>query len=113
MATAAQVQEELESWNDAEHGYRNVGSALYDELFCWREGEVKSFDIASGTVTLVENHGGGEGDGEERWIVIKVGDQFFEYSGYYSSWDGTEWDNELREVEPYTVEVTKYREKKD
>ncbi|UDL16815.1 hypothetical protein SEA_ATUIN_149 [Arthrobacter phage Atuin] len=112
MATAAQVQSELQDWNDAEHGYSQVGDALYDGLYSWREGEVKSFEIASGTVTLVKNHGGGEGDGEERWIVIKVGDQLFEYRGYYSSWDGTEWDDKLREVEPYEVTVIKYREVK-
>jgi hypothetical protein len=110
MATAAQIQSELEAWNLTKGDYYNTPDGVHDALWSYREGQEKSFEIPSGTVTLVENFGGGSGDGEERYIVIKVGDQLFQWNGYYSSWDGSEWADELREVEPYSVQVTKYRE---
>lgn len=118
MTTVEQVQQELEAWSDAQ-GYDWVSSApsaIAEELWEWRPdgGEyTKSFEIPSGTVTLIEDHGGGEGDGEERFVVIKVGDRLFRYDGYYSSWSGTEWDDTLREVEPFEVTVIQYRVKKE
>lgn len=111
MSTAAQIQQELQDWKDEQGDYYYTPQAVHEELWSFRD--PKSFDIPSGTVTLIEDHGGGEGDGEERFIVIKVGDQLFQYNGYYSSWDGTEWDETLRQVEPYEVTVTKYRVKKE
>jgi hypothetical protein len=52
---------------------------------------------------------GGEGQGDSRWIVFKVGEKLFRTEGYYSSWDGTTWDGEVHEVEPFEVKVTEYR----
>lgn len=111
MATVEQIQKELDTWRE-EQGYYKTPEAVASELWTWND-NVKSFEIPSGTVTSVEDFGGGEGEGSERYIVFKVGDQFFQYNGYYSSWDGTEWDGELYEVEPYEVSVTKYRVKKE
>lgn len=115
MSTVEQIKQELQAWNEGQGDYYKVQNAIVEELWEWTDGggRTKSFEIPSGTVTLVEDHGGGEGDGETRFIVIKVGEQLFQYNGYYSSWDGTEWDDDLYEVEPYDVTVTQYRVKKD
>jgi hypothetical protein len=114
MATVEQVQLELDRWKNDQGDYYVTPDAVFNELWSYRpEAPLKSFEIPSGTVTLMENQGGGEGDGEERFFVINVGDQLFQYTGYYSSWEGTEWNDNLIEVEPYEVTVTKYRVKKD
>ncbi len=55
-----------------------------------------------GHVSVEQDHGGGEGDGEERWVVIRVenseGTRYFRIDGYYMSYDGSHFDGELREV---------------
>lgn len=72
------------------------------------EGNIEGF----GKAEFVESYGG-EGMGDERWIVFKVGDRMFRKNGYYSSWDGSSWDGELEEVEPREVTVTQYFAKKE
>lgn len=62
---------------------------------------------------LVEDFGGGEGSGEERYLVFKVvspdGEQLFKKNGAYYSYDGDNWDGSLYLVTPYEVTVTKYK----
>lgn len=65
----------------------------------------KTATLASGAVYIAEDHGGGEGDGEERFVVMSIGDQFFKVSGYYASWDGSNWDD-ATPVEVVPVEKT-------
>jgi len=60
-------------------------------------------------------HFGGEGQGDSMWKVFEVKNlntdevTNFRVSGYYDSWNGTEWDGELEVVETYEVKVTKWR----
>lgn len=65
----------------------------------------------------VETYGGGEGDGEEHWIVFTVnkGEEIVSYwkvPGWYQSYHGgeLEWGN-IFEVEPVEVTVTQYNKK--
>lgn len=51
------------------------------------------------------------GDGHEMGKVIKIGDQFWQVDGTYSSWDSSEWDD-IYEVEVYVEPTTMYRVKK-
>jgi hypothetical protein len=51
---------------------------------------------------------GGEGQGDEAWFVIQIGDQMFRMDGYYASDYGTDWDGDLYEVKPVVKEVTFY-----
>ena len=58
---------------------------------------------------------GGEGCGEERWEVSKVTDKrtnevfFLHFSGYYNSWEGTDWsENDWSIVKPTIVEVIQW-----
>ena len=65
------------------------------------EGEIDSF--------------GGEGQGDELWKVSKVTDKrtnevfFIHFSGYYNSWEGTDWsENYWAIVKPTIVEVIQW-----
>jgi hypothetical protein len=62
------------------------------------------------TMTLVSQFGG-EGKGDDIWRVFQIGDQFFKKSGYYSSWNGTDWSYDFVEVTPVSVTVTEYKRK--
>ena len=68
--------------------------------------------LPSGLVVKDVERYGGEGEGDKLWVVFSVDDQLFRVTGYYSSWDGDNWeDASLEEVEAYEVMVTKYRKK--
>jgi hypothetical protein len=68
--------------------------------------------LASGPVYIVEDFGG-EGQGDDRYVVFSIADTFFKVEGYYSSWDGQTWDNPAPfEVEPEEITVIQYNRKK-
>jgi hypothetical protein len=54
---------------------------------------------------------GGEGDGATIFLVVECDGRLFEKTGYYSSWDSSQMDGDLVEVEAYKKEVTRYRRK--
>jgi len=60
-------------------------------------------------------HGGGEGDGSEHYVVLKVtqndiNDTFWMVPGYYESYNGSELELDcIHQVEPYEKTVTDYR----
>lgn len=60
-----------------------------------------------GTVTTVSEYGG-EGDGDQYWVVVKVGDRHIMKPGYYASHDGGYLDGDAYEVTPVEKVVTVY-----
>jgi hypothetical protein len=121
--TTEQVTQEIIDWFNESDDVEKVETLDYEvwgefyETLSSKE-RVEKFDWAttpvleSGPAYLVEDIGGGEGEGDERWVVFSVGDNLYRVSGYYSSWDGTTWeDTTPREVEAYEVSVTRYRVK--
>lgn len=69
-------------------------TAFYDTIEWSSEGLYLGDYIAKG----VESHGG-EGQGDRYENIFQIGDQFFRATGYYSSWDGVNWDDvEVEEV---------------
>lgn len=65
----------------------------------------------------VKTHGGGSGDGEEYWAVVGIEvdgeiQNYYEYSGYYASYDGGYLDDGPYEVTPNTKTITVYNRKK-
>jgi hypothetical protein len=77
-------------------------SELVEALF-WTDSSVTVPGI--GDLAGVENHGGHEGAGEERWMVFSVTDsdgseRTFRKSGWYGSYVGTEWGGDFEEVKP-------------
>lgn len=76
---------------------------FYDEEFEWSQAD--EYDVIPteiGDIKIIEADTGGEGHGEDISVVIYVEDtgQFFKKEGCYRSYDGSEWDGDLREVSP-------------
>lgn len=61
-----------------------------------------------GSVQVVDRQPGREGGGENIYIVFKVGERFFKKTGYYASYDGSNWDGSFTEVTPQDRVVTFY-----
>jgi hypothetical protein len=61
-------------------------------------------------VTKVDDFGG-EGQGDDIWVVIRVGTQLFEKSGYYASHYGSDWEGPFTEVQAVQKTVTVYEAK--
>lgn len=88
---------------------------VYPPDWVWNElGEIDGEEVPDfGTVRVVENFGG-EGQGDQRYIVFKLTDEFgdehfFKVDGYYASYDGSSWDgSELYQVTPREKTITVY-----
>lgn len=54
-----------------------------------------------------------ENDGTPAFLIFTVGDdpRLFAYSGYYSSYYGTEYDGDVVEIEKYTQTIERVRVK--
>jgi hypothetical protein len=104
-------------WTDPDYpDYEPSGwDGLSESLFECNEGDTVTLD-GIGTLVGIEDHGGGEGDGEARWIIFKVtdaegGERVFRKNGSYYSHYGTEWDGRLEEVHPVDKLVTVWETK--
>lgn len=72
------------------------------------------------TLSFVEDFGG-EGMGDSAWVVYKLVNNndltasYIRYDGYYSSYDGTDWEewDGFRVVEPVDVMITEYHTVKE
>lgn len=73
--------------------------------------ELKRFKQRFGAYPEPAANWGGQGDGAAMGAVIKIGDRYFKRTGYYSSWDSSEYDSTVEEVEPYEKTVIRYRSK--
>ena len=56
-------------------------------------GEAVEFELQDGKYSA-------EGDGEDIWLVVRAGDQYFKKAGWYASHDGAYWDGDCSEVKP-------------
>lgn len=79
----------------------------YDDIKYGSEGEIPGL----GYVKLVDEYGG-EGQGDEYWVVFSVSDggvtRLFRMDGYYASYYGSEFDGDLKEVQARQKTVTVY-----
>lgn len=71
------------------------------------EVETMKFLPRVGEVEFVE-HVGGEGEGDHTHVVFKVSGKLFKLDGFYSSWEGTEWEDSVYAVKPKEVKVIQY-----
>ena len=67
----------------------------------------------NGYTITIEDSFGGEGQGDEMWAVYAIKKEnlkeiYVRVSGYYDSWNGTEWNGELEVVEPKNVTVVQW-----
>lgn len=118
MATAKQISQEIIDWSNSNSSGQN--STFFEEA--WRDfkdslegwgSKTPEIQLPSGIATFFKRHGG-EGMGEEYWVIFKVGEELFEVDGYYSSWDGVSWDGaELYKVAPVEVTIIEYQKVED
>lgn len=73
----------------------------WDYFWESREG-LPMLETSLGSLYEIDQHGG-EGQGDELWKVVTIGDRYFRKSGYYASWDGGSYDGEFEEVFPIQV----------
>jgi hypothetical protein len=104
--TLKQVNDAISAWEETYDG-----DSFYDEVEYEDEGIELTID-GQKVVAKKEDSYGGEGQGDEYWVVFRINDQLFRVDGYWQSWEGGEYDGDLYEVEPYQVMVTRYRAKK-
>jgi hypothetical protein len=101
--TAQQVQAALEELLDPEfnkYGERNFHKVIHYSY-------PQEFDLSIGKVEVVDSKWGAEGGGEDIWYILSVNGQLFRQSGYYSSYDGENWEGMFEEVTrtPKTIYV--------
>lgn len=70
--------------------------------------------IAEIQLEIVDGEGGHEGGGDyvERIVEIKHAGKhvaYVQFTGFYASYDGTTWDDEVTQVWPHQVTVTVYK----
>lgn len=100
--TVAEFNEAVTKWEE-EAGLRtDLFMAVWDEML-----DALPYIEGLGQLELAEKSGG-EGDGAQIHVVLKVGEQYFQQDGYYSSWGSDEMDGEVYEVRPKQVQVTQY-----
>lgn len=112
MATAKQITQDILDWYtetaNGEETYFGEAWGEFREEIEWISKD-QTVSLPSGEATFVDSFGG-EGKGEEYWIIFKVGDELFKVDGYYSSWDGVSWENsEVYKVKPVEVIVIEYQ----
>lgn len=106
--TTAIIQRDPCIWVDA---FLKVnGNPSVDELK-WGSNldSINGFDIKS-----VYEEGDTEGGGDYSEVVFAITYQgeklaYFQYTGFYSSYCGTEWNDNYNIVAPYEVTLTKYK----
>jgi hypothetical protein len=75
-----------------------------------------ALEIAPGVNARREEEYGGEGNGDEFWLVVKLWfteapnhPEYYRMDGYYSSYEGGELDGEWFEVIPVPVQKIEWR----
>ncbi|AXG66282.1 hypothetical protein SEA_ANNADREAMY_197 [Streptomyces phage Annadreamy] len=82
------------------HGERGFWGYLWDET--------DSIQTKYGLVERVNADTDYDEGREERTMVVKIGDRYFQKTGYYDSWDSTYWDGRFVEVKPVQKTITDY-----
>lgn len=114
--TVATLKQEIIDWFISDYEYKEdyveEGEEVYFDA-AWEPFQDEIYgngtvDLPSGTAKTLERFGG-EGKGDTYWVVFQVGDKIYRMDGYYSSWEGANWDSaEPYEVKPKEVTVIKY-----
>jgi hypothetical protein len=105
----------LEIQRSGEYGNSELEDLDYSDLGFEFSGKI---DHDTFRIKLVHEVGGGEGEGETVERVWEVIDTFVDKSlgfamltGFYTSYNGTDWDSTLTRVYPRQVTVTQYFDK--
>lgn len=117
MSNVEKITQEIIDWVVSNEDFKNYYSypgedaKHLDQVMEVFDSHGDGIEIPSGTVKFVDEFGG-EDMGSQRWIVFRVGEDYFQVDGYYNSWDGDNWDSaELVEVVPVERTVTQFMRK--
>jgi len=88
-------------------------SALSDNGSAWQEAKYESSEDTLDNLTAkVVSEYGGEGKGDQYWMVVSLSDgettRYFRKDGWYASYDGGSLDGDTYEVKPAERLVTYY-----
>lgn len=86
------------------------GAQHFGESLSWRDAKTP-VDVDGVNFYVVDGKFGQEGEGENIWIVFHVEgyDTLYRMSGFYSSYDGSEWSAEnIEEVESRPKVIQEY-----
>lgn len=85
-------------------------SELEDTIGGYGEFDKDAFDSIFGNVEEVHSIGGTEGGGDyaERVYLFKDHNVYIKITGFYSSYHGTDWDEDFKEVSPRQKTITVY-----
>lgn len=110
MSDLDKIAEWIEREPTEEGNYEDGWDNDWSE-FAW-ESQGNGVDVPGvGLVRCVEDFGG-EGQGDNRWIVLEANGHLYRKDGYYASFEGSTWDGDFYEVEKVSVEKFEYRRKK-
>jgi hypothetical protein len=100
--TTVEVENAIEDYNEEA---AEISSDFVEVLEYCKQGEIVPLTV--GDATVVDAQWGKEGGGDKIWVVFQIGNQLFRKEGYYSSYNGDEWDEDITEVKaiPKTVFV--------
>jgi hypothetical protein len=63
-----------------------------------------------------EDQHGGEGEGDDYWFIFSIAKEdapedktYIKFSGFYDSWNGTEWDEGFSIVKPVEVKCIEWQ----
>jgi hypothetical protein len=123
MANAKQIEKELIEWHNAQEdknedyfeeteyfseAWGTSDYSIYEYLYPLGRSKKPTIEIPSGNVQIFRETGGSD-EGSRRSVILTVGEQYFEIEGYYTSWEGDNWDDAtLHEVEPKEVKVIRF-----
>jgi len=109
MTTVKQIEDALKT-HFRENPIRNSGDDIYQDLgeeLAWGPARKDGLELPNvGLLEFVDSYGG-EGQGDQYWMIFKLGDQLFKLDGWYASFDGGYYERIL-EVEAKEVTKTVY-----
>lgn len=111
--TAKEVAEKISDYEDSSQFEDEGWGNFYETVKAGHWGDEKQeFEVPGlPTIRYIDSYGG-EGQGDDYWVVFKCGEQYFRVDGWYASYDGGELDGELYEVFPRQVTSTFYEKDK-
>jgi len=87
-----------------------TGRNLKYEVLGWGDIEAQKLLETVGPTKIVHQEGDREGGGDHSEVVVhfEEHDIYLKATGYYSSYNGTEWNDEMTEVRPQEKVITVY-----
>lgn len=108
MATIADISAAI---NQYRNGYESGANGFVEALEPYYRAprpEVELPDI--GTAVYQDGKFGEEGGGEDVWVVFQIGEDMYRMTGYYNSYDGSEWNTYgMHAVMPYERTIIDYK----